>query len=111
MIAVARRTSRSFVLAPLRALHLDLRCRRQQGGLYEEVARMCAAAGAPSEFVGIFKNYYGPTMNAFEAAEKNGKAADLQSELEALFNRENKSAAGGATSIPANFLKVTVSRR
>src|SRR5882757_7724675 len=66
------------------------------------------AACTPSEFVGIFKNYYGPTMNAFEAAEKNGKAADLQSELEALFNRENKSAAGGTTSIPANFLKVTV---
>ncbi|HZE84157.1 MAG TPA: class I SAM-dependent methyltransferase [Puia sp.] len=69
------------------------------------------AACTPSEFVGIFKNYYGPTMNAFEAAEKNGKAADLQSELEALFNRENKSATGGTTSIPANFLKVTVSRR
>ena len=27
----------------------------------------------PSEFVNTFKNYYGPTMNAFEAAEKNGK--------------------------------------
>ena len=33
--------------------------------------------GAPSEFVAEFRKYYGPTMNAFDAAEKNGKAADL----------------------------------
>src|SRR3989337_535892 len=32
---------------------------------------------SPSEFVDRFRNYYGPTMNAFEAAEKNGKASDL----------------------------------
>jgi ubiquinone/menaquinone biosynthesis C-methylase UbiE len=66
------------------------------------------AACTPSEFVGTFRNYYGPTMNAFEAAEKNGKAADLQQELEDLFNRQNKSATGNATSIPATFLRVTV---
>jgi ubiquinone/menaquinone biosynthesis C-methylase UbiE len=69
------------------------------------------AACTPSEFVGMFSNYYGPTMNAFEAAEKNGKAPDLQQELEALFTRQNKSAAGDTTSIPANFLRVTVLRR
>ena len=49
-------------------------------------------------------------MNAFEAAEKNGRAADLQRELEDLFNRENKSPRQDATSIPATFLRVTVSR-
>ena len=27
----------------------------------------------PTEFVDEFRNYYGPTMNAFEAAEKNGR--------------------------------------
>lgn len=43
--------------------------------------------GTPSEFVAVFRNYYGPTMNAFEAAEKNGRAADLLKELEALSNR------------------------
>src|SRR5213596_934596 len=64
----------------------------------------------PSEFVAIFKNYYVPTMNAFESAEKNGKAAELQSELETLFNSQNKSAAGNGTSIPATYLLVTVSR-
>ena len=57
-----------------------------------------------------FKTYYGPTMNAFEAAEKNGKAADLQKELEDLFTRENKSGDPDKTSIPATYLRVTVSR-
>jgi hypothetical protein len=59
--------------------------------------------------VADFRDYYGPTMNAFAAAEQNGKAADLQRELEALFGRENRSQ-NGATSIPATFLKVTVER-
>jgi hypothetical protein len=65
---------------------------------------------AASELVNNFRNYYGPTMNAFEAAEKNGKASDLQHELEVLFNSQNKSTAANTTSIPATFLKVTVIR-
>ena len=64
----------------------------------------------PSELVDTFRKYYGPTMNAFEAAEKNGRAGDLQKELEALFNSQNKSANKDATSIPATFLRVTVVR-
>lgn len=64
--------------------------------------------GAPSGFVAAFRNYYGPTMNAFEAAERNGRAADLQKELETLFTRQNKNAGRDATSIPATFLRVTV---
>jgi ubiquinone/menaquinone biosynthesis C-methylase UbiE len=62
--------------------------------------------GPPSQLVEAFRKYYGPTMNAFEAAEKNGRAADLQKELEALFVAQNKST--NATSIPATFLRVTV---
>jgi SAM-dependent methyltransferase len=62
----------------------------------------------PSVFVTDFRDYYGPTMNAFAAAEQGGRSADLQRELEALFERENRSAAKDATSIPATFLKVTV---
>ena len=65
----------------------------------------------PSVFVEMFRNYYGPTMNAFEAAEKNGKAGDLQRELEGLFKAQNQSATGDTTFIPANFLKVTIIRR
>ena len=64
--------------------------------------------GTPSAFVDEFRKYYGPTMNAFEAAEKNGRATDLQKELEELFNAQNKSAEPGKTSIPATFLRVTV---
>jgi ubiquinone/menaquinone biosynthesis C-methylase UbiE len=65
---------------------------------------------SPSEFVGRFKNYYGPTMNAFEAAEKNGKSMELQRELEELFNSQNKSNSENTTSIPATYLRVTVMR-
>jgi ubiquinone/menaquinone biosynthesis C-methylase UbiE len=62
--------------------------------------------GTPSAFVDEFRKYYGPTMNAFEAAAKNGRAPQLQKELEELFNSQNKSQ--DATSIPATFLRVTV---
>lgn len=65
---------------------------------------------SPTELVNNFKNFYGPTMNAFEAAEKAGKAAELQHELEVLFNNQNQSASANTTSIPATFLKVTVIR-
>jgi len=65
-------------------------------------------SGTPAAFVGEFRNYYGPTMNAFDAAEKNGRAAELQSELEALF--ASKNTGKNATSIPATFLRVTVTK-
>src|SRR5437773_8021072 len=62
--------------------------------------------GTPSALVDEFRKYYGPTMNAFEAAEQQGRAAELQKELEHLFNSQSKSE--DATSIPATFLRVTV---
>ncbi len=64
--------------------------------------------GSPAALVDEFRNYYGPTMNAFEAAETSGRAADLQQELEDLFTRQNQSPRKDATSIPATFLRVTV---
>jgi len=64
--------------------------------------------GSPSEFVAMFKNYYGPTMNAFDAAAANGKAMELQRQLEELFERQNTSNSPSRTSIPATFLRVTV---
>lgn len=66
------------------------------------------ANSSPSEQVNMFRKYYGPTMNAFEAAEKNGKAADLQLELEVLFNNQNQSTEANTTLIPVNYLRVTV---
>jgi ubiquinone/menaquinone biosynthesis C-methylase UbiE len=64
--------------------------------------------GSPAGFVDEFRKFYGPTMNAFEAAEKNGRAADLQKELEHLFTSQNQSSDKNRTSIPATFLRVTV---
>jgi hypothetical protein len=64
--------------------------------------------GPPSQLVEAFRQYYGPTMNAFEAAEKNGRADDLQRELEDLFISQNKSPRQDATYIAATFFRVTV---
>ena len=63
--------------------------------------------GTPSAWVADFSQYYGPTMNAFAAAAQQSKTADLQKELEDLFERENRSRVPGTTSIPATFLRVT----
>jgi len=63
---------------------------------------------SPAAFVDSFRKYYGPTMNAFEAAEKNGRAEELRKELEDLFAKQNTSKTG--LSIPATFLRVTVNR-
>lgn len=61
----------------------------------------------PAEFIDLFKHFYGPTMNAFEAATRAGKADDLEQQLVALAQAQNKSSDGG-TFIPATFLRVTV---
>jgi ubiquinone/menaquinone biosynthesis C-methylase UbiE len=66
-------------------------------------------AGTPAELVGRFRDFYGPTMNAFDAAQKNGKVADLQRELEALFVAQNTSGRSDHTTIAATYLRVTVS--
>lgn len=63
--------------------------------------------GPPSLLLDIFRHYYGPTMNAFEAAARAGREEMLYSELAALFEAQNRGS-GGATEIPATYLKVTV---
>jgi SAM-dependent methyltransferase len=75
---------------------------------FEKGVFMFNAPISPSEFLNLFKLYYGPTMNAFEAAEKNGKEAELQRDLDVLFKQQNKSGVENSTSISANFLRVTV---
>jgi SAM-dependent methyltransferase len=64
--------------------------------------------GSPAELLAMFKEYYGPTMNAFAAASADGREEELQAELEALFEAQNEAAQG--TSITATFLLVNVSR-
>jgi ubiquinone/menaquinone biosynthesis C-methylase UbiE len=62
---------------------------------------------SPARVVGAFRRFYGPTMNAFEAAQKSGKEQELHNELLELAKTQNKSTNGG-TYIPATFLRVTV---
>jgi SAM-dependent methyltransferase len=75
---------------------------------FERDTYMFNFAGTPSELVGEFKAYYGPTMNAFEAAAADGREAELLAELEELFTAQNTDPSGEATSIPATFMRVTV---
>lgn len=65
-------------------------------------------AEPPAKLLSKFRYFYGPTMNAFDAAEKNGKADALQGELEALFESHNKSGRKDTTSIAATYLRVVV---
>jgi len=63
---------------------------------------------SPAQVIELFRKFYGPTMNAFEAAEKNGKVEELHAQLVELAESQNTNTEGG-TSIAANFLRVTVS--
>lgn len=62
---------------------------------------------SPAEVIGLFREFYGPTMNAFEAAEKNGQAEELNRQLVEIADKHNVSGNGG-TEIPARFMRVTV---
>ncbi|HEX7879870.1 MAG TPA: class I SAM-dependent methyltransferase [Candidatus Eisenbacteria bacterium] len=63
----------------------------------------------PAEWIDDFRRFYGPTMNAFEAAEKNGKGEELHAQLIDLATSENRNTTGG-TAIGATFMRVTVQR-
>ena len=65
-------------------------------------------SGQPSELLAIFRDYYGPTMNAFDAAAKAGRADQLEADLTALFESQNRG--GDSTEIRATFLKVTAKK-
>jgi hypothetical protein len=65
-------------------------------------------AGTPSEYLHVFRSYYGPTMNAYEAAAAAGREDELHAELDALITEHNTSSGDGVTTIPATFLRVTV---
>ena len=64
--------------------------------------------GTPSEYLAEFRDYYGPTMNAYAAAAADGREAELHAELEALVREHNTSERDDVTIIPATFLRVTV---
>ena len=63
---------------------------------------------SPTQLIELFETFYGPTMNAVEAAQKNGKAGELHQQLVELANSQNKSKDAGIL-IPATFMRVTIS--
>jgi SAM-dependent methyltransferase len=80
-----------------------------EGGIsFERDTFVFDAPIPPSEFLSSFRSYYGPTMNAFEAAEASGRADGLFRELEGLFHEQNLSTDTMTTTIPATLLRVTV---
>jgi hypothetical protein len=75
--------------------------------MVKDVYTFNSSTVSPERFIELFEQYYGPTMNAYEAAQNSGKVQDLHSQLVDLANSQNKGT-NGATSIPATFLRVTV---
>jgi ubiquinone/menaquinone biosynthesis C-methylase UbiE len=75
---------------------------------FERDTYLFTFAGTPSEYLQVFRSYYGPTMNAYEAAAAGGREDELHAELDALINEQNTSGSDGVTTIPATFLRVTV---
>ncbi|QNP46965.1 class I SAM-dependent methyltransferase [Sphingomonas sediminicola] len=75
---------------------------------FERVTWLFRLPGPPRELLATFRDYYGPTMNAFEAASKAGRADQLEAELMALFESQNRG--GDSTEVPATFLKVTAKK-
>ena len=73
---------------------------------FERVTWLFRHAGPPSELLAMFRNFYGPMMNAFEVAAAARREAELAEELQELFVDQNRG--GERTEIPATFLKVTV---
>jgi SAM-dependent methyltransferase len=75
---------------------------------FERVTWTFRKAGSPSDLLETFRDFYGPSMNAYEAAQKVGKVEQLHGELLKLFNSQNDG--GDTTAIPATYLKVTVTK-
>jgi hypothetical protein len=76
--------------------------------MVKDTYHFLSAHKSPTQFIDLFRRFYGPTMNAFDAAEKTGKVEELHGQLVELAKAQNASPNGG-TSIPATFLRVTVS--
>jgi len=75
---------------------------------FERVFFTFAYPGKPTEYAEIMRTFYGPTMNAVEAAEKSGKLTELTREIDDLYTKMNESGNPGTTSIPAAYRRVTV---
>ena len=65
--------------------------------------------GPAENLLETFRLYYGPTMNAYEAAGKDNRADQLHRELVDLFVAQNRG--DGRTEIPATYLQVDIAKR
>jgi ubiquinone/menaquinone biosynthesis C-methylase UbiE len=80
---------------------------REKISMVQDTFHFVSRDRSPAQLIESFRQFYGPTMNAFEAAQKSGKVEELHAQLLELANAQNKST-DGSTSIPATFLRVTV---
>jgi ubiquinone/menaquinone biosynthesis C-methylase UbiE len=62
---------------------------------------------SPKDFIELFRDFYGPTMNAYDAARKNDREQELHNQLLELAHAQNKSGDAG-TFIPATFMRVAI---
>jgi len=76
--------------------------------MVKDTCYFASSEKSPTQFIELFETFYGPTMNAVEAARQNGMEEELHNQLVELANSQNKSKDAG-TFIPATFMRVTVS--
>lgn len=81
---------------------------KEKISMEKDIFSFISADKSPAQFIEVMERFYGPTMNAVDAAQKSGKLEELHSQLLDLAKSQNKTTNGG-TSIPATFLRVTVS--
>ena len=79
---------------------------KEKISMVKDTYTFMSADKTPEQFIDLFERYYGPTMNAFEAAQKNGKVQEFHQQLLDLAHAQNTSKTG--TAIPATFMRVTV---
>ena len=80
---------------------------RENISMVRDTYYFASSGKSQEQFIELFETFYGPTMNAVEAARKNGKAGELHAQLVELAETQNKSK-GSGTFIPATFMRVTV---
>ena len=80
---------------------------RERISMVKDTFHFTSPDKGPAYIIESFRRFYGPTMNAFEAAAKSEKVEELHNQLLELAKAQNQSANGGAL-IPASFLQVTV---
>jgi SAM-dependent methyltransferase len=80
---------------------------KERISMVKDTYHFVALDKGPAHFIESFRRFYGPTMNAFEAAQQSGKVEELHNQLLELAKAQNQSTNGG-TSIPATFMRVTV---